>query len=31
VPEGTTQEELGAKLVKEYNVQKLETCWTCHR
>jgi len=31
VPEGTTQEELGAKLVKEYKVQKLETCWTCHR
>jgi hypothetical protein len=31
VPEGTTQAELGAKLVKEYHVQKLETCWTCHR
>jgi hypothetical protein len=26
-----SQEELGPKLVKEYNVQKLETCWTCHR
>ena len=25
------QEVLGAKLVKEYNIQKLETCWTCHR
>jgi Cytochrome c7 and related cytochrome c len=25
------QEQLGARLVKEYNVQKLETCWTCHR
>jgi Cytochrome c7 and related cytochrome c len=25
------QETLGPKLVKEYNVQKLETCWTCHR
>jgi hypothetical protein len=25
------QEELGPKLVKEYNIQKLETCWTCHR
>jgi hypothetical protein len=25
------QEELGAELVKEYKVQKLETCWTCHR
>jgi hypothetical protein len=25
------QEVLGARLVKEYNVQKLETCWTCHR
>ena len=23
--------ELGARLVKEYHVQKLETCWTCHR
>ena len=31
LPEGVTQEELGAKLVKEYNIQKLETCWTCHR
>ncbi len=27
----TTQAELGPKLVKEYNIQKLETCWTCHR
>jgi hypothetical protein len=26
-----TQEELGPKLVKEYQIQKLETCWTCHR
>ena len=26
-----SQEELGPKLVKEYNIQKLETCWTCHR
>jgi hypothetical protein len=25
------QETLGPKLVKEYNIQKLETCWTCHR
>ncbi len=25
------QAALGARLVKEYNVQKLETCWTCHR
>jgi hypothetical protein len=25
------QEQLGARLVKEYHVQKLETCWTCHR
>ena len=25
------QEVLGARLVKEYNIQKLETCWTCHR
>lgn len=25
------QEQLGARLVKEYNVQKLDTCWTCHR
>ena len=25
------QEVLGPKLVKEYNIQKLETCWTCHR
>src|ERR1700722_3946563 len=25
------QEVIGARLVKEYNVQKLETCWTCHR
>ena len=22
---------LGPKLVKEYKIQKLETCWTCHR
>ena len=26
-----TAGELGARLVKEYHVQKLETCWTCHR
>ena len=26
-----TQEVIGPKLVKEYNIQKLETCWTCHR
>jgi len=25
------QETLGPKLVKEYHIQKLETCWTCHR
>lgn len=25
------QEQLGARLVKEYQVQKLDTCWTCHR
>ena len=25
------QEAIGARLMKEYNVQKLETCWTCHR
>ena len=25
------QEVLGPKLVKEYNIQKLKTCWTCHR
>ncbi|HVW83609.1 MAG TPA: cytochrome c3 family protein [Bryobacteraceae bacterium] len=25
------QEVLGPKLVKEYHIQKLETCWTCHR
>ena len=25
------QETLGPKLVKEYKIQKLETCWTCHR
>ena len=25
------QEILGPKLVKEYNIQKLETCATCHR
>ena len=26
-----TQEELGPKLVRDYQIQKLETCWTCHR
>jgi hypothetical protein len=26
-----SQATLGPKLVKEYNIQKLETCWTCHR
>jgi len=25
------QETLGPKLVKQYHIQKLETCWTCHR
>jgi hypothetical protein len=25
------QETLGPRLVKEYHVQKLDTCWTCHR
>jgi Cytochrome c7 and related cytochrome c len=25
------QEQLGPRLVKEYHVQKLDTCWTCHR
>jgi len=25
------QAVIGARLVKEYNVQKLDTCWTCHR
>lgn len=25
------QETLGPKLVQEYHIQKLETCWTCHR
>ncbi|MDP9055176.1 MAG: cytochrome c family protein [Acidobacteriota bacterium] len=25
------QAQLGARLVKEYHVQKLDTCWTCHR
>jgi hypothetical protein len=25
------QDVLGPKLVKEYHIQKLETCWTCHR
>ncbi len=25
------QEQLGARLVKEYHVQKLDNCWTCHR
>jgi hypothetical protein len=25
------QEQLGARLVKENHVQKLDTCWTCHR
>ena len=25
------QSVLGPKLVKQYNIQKLETCWTCHR
>jgi hypothetical protein len=30
VPDGD-QEEIGAKLVQEYHIQKLDTCWTCHR
>jgi hypothetical protein len=30
VPDGD-QEEIGQQLVKEYHIQKLETCWTCHR
>jgi hypothetical protein len=30
-PEGETQEALGARLVQEYHVQKLDTCYTCHR
>jgi hypothetical protein len=30
VPDGD-QEEIGKKLVQEYHIQKLETCWTCHR
>ncbi len=30
VPDGD-QEEIGNKLVQEYHIQKLETCWTCHR
>jgi hypothetical protein len=30
VPEGD-QEEIGKKLVQEYHIQKLETCYTCHR
>jgi hypothetical protein len=30
VPDGD-QEEIGRKLVEEYHIQKLETCWTCHR
>jgi hypothetical protein len=25
------QEEVGLQLVKEYNIQRLETCNTCHR
>ena len=25
------QEVIGARLVKEYHILKLETCWTCHR
>jgi hypothetical protein len=28
---GKSQAELGPQLVKEYHIQKLETCWTCHR
>ena len=30
VPDGD-QVEIGNKLVQEYHIQKLETCWTCHR
>jgi hypothetical protein len=30
VPDGD-QEEIGRKLVQEYHIQKLETCYTCHR
>ena len=30
VPDGD-QEEIGRKLVAEYHIQKLDTCWTCHR
>jgi len=30
VPDGD-QEEIGNKLVQEYHIQKLETCYTCHR
>jgi hypothetical protein len=26
-----SQEVLGARLVKEYKIQKLDTCYTCHR
>jgi hypothetical protein len=25
------QEVIGKRLVREYHIQKLETCWTCHR
>ncbi|MDP9169153.1 MAG: cytochrome c family protein [Acidobacteriota bacterium] len=25
------QEVIGKRLVQEYHIQKLETCWTCHR
>ena len=25
------QDVIGPRLVKEYRIQKLETCWTCHR
>jgi len=27
----SNQAELGAKLVKEYKIQKLTNCTTCHR
>jgi len=30
VPDGD-QEEIGRKLVQDYHIQKLETCYTCHR
>jgi len=30
VPDGD-QEEIGKKLVQEYHIQKLDTCYTCHR